>query len=108
MTRSEFYVSEKWKRKRLAILKRDGYIDQIEKRYGKTKEATIVHHIFPLAEYPEYRMSDWNLISVSMGTHNRLHDRETDELTDMGVELLIRTARKNNIPLPYRYTVDRG
>ena len=100
---NDFYTGEKWRRKRLAILKRDGYMDQVERRYGKTKEATIVHHIFPLDEYPGYRLADWNLISVSMATHNRLHDRETDELTELGVELLRRTARKNNKPLPYKY-----
>lgn len=99
----DFYADDKWKRKRLSVLKRDGYQDQVEKRYGKTREATIVHHIFPLDEYPEYKMADWNLISVSIATHNRLHDRETDELTEMGVELLRRTARRNNIPVPYKY-----
>ena len=99
----DFYADDKWKHKRLSVLKRDGYQDQVEKRYGKTCDATIVHHIFPLDEYPEYKLADWNLISVSMATHNRLHDRETDELTEMGVELLRRTARRNNIPVPYKY-----
>jgi len=100
---NDFYTGEKWRRKRRAILRRDGYQDQVMRRYGKAAEATIVHHIFPLDEYPEYRYADWNLISVSMATHNQLHDRESDELTDMGVELLRRTARKNNIPIPYKY-----
>ncbi len=103
----DFYTSEKWRRKRLAILKRDGYQDQVEKRYGKTVEATIVHHIFPLDTYPEYRLADWNLVSVSFATHNRLHDRETDELTELGVELLRRVARKNNIAIPFKYMEQR-
>lgn len=100
---NDFYTGEKWRRKRLAILRRDGYQDQVEKRYGKIREATIVHHIFPLDEYPEYRFADWNLISVSMATHNKLHDRETDDLTELGVELLRRTARKNGIAVPFKY-----
>ena len=102
----DFYSSEKWKRKRQAILRRDGYIDQVQKRFGKTIEATIVHHVFPLDEYPEYRLADWNLISVSMGTHNRLHDRITDELTEDGVELLRRIARRNGIAVPYKYMAE--
>lgn len=100
----ELYNTAKWKRKRAAILRRDGYKDKVVARYGKTVEATIVHHIFPLDEYPEYRLTDWNLISVSMATHNRLHDRETDELTELGVELLRRTARKHNVPVPAKYS----
>lgn len=98
-----FYESDKWRRKRSAILRRDGYKDQIASRYGKNIEANIVHHIFPLDEFPEHRLSDWNLISVSMATHNRLHDRDTDELTELGVELLRRTARRKGINIPDKY-----
>jgi len=29
-----------------------------------------------------------------------MHDRDTDELTDIGKELLLRTAIKNNIDIP--------
>lgn len=78
-------------------------MDQVLKRYGKMREATMVHHIFPADEYPEYRLCDWNLISVSLATHNRLHDRVTDELTPEGVELLRRTARSNGVPIPAEY-----
>lgn len=85
------YGSQKWKRKRKHILQLDGYIDQIAKRYGKHKEATIVHHIYPADEYPEYALCDWNLISVSMATHNKLEDRHSGELTEMGKELQRRT-----------------
>ena len=85
------YGSQKWKRKRNHILRIDGYIDQVAKRYGKHKEATIVHHIYPADEYPEYALCDWNLISVSMATHNKLEDRHSGELTEMGKELQRRT-----------------
>lgn len=95
----DFYTGQKWQRKRRAILRRDGYMDQIARRYGKAIEATIVHHIFPLEDYPEYALADWNLISVSLATHNRLHDRETRALTPIGVELLRRTARTRGITL---------
>lgn len=85
------YQSGKWKKKRKKILRMDGYICQIAKRYGRTEEATVVHHIYPADEYPEYAWCDWNLISVSLATHNKLENRETGELTRMGMELQRRT-----------------
>ena len=100
MNAAQFYNSEAWQRKRRAVLRRDGYMDQVMKRYGKMTEGNIVHHIFPLDAFPEYRLESWNLITVSLATHNRLHDRETDELSDEGKKLLIRTAKKRGIPIP--------
>jgi 5-methylcytosine-specific restriction endonuclease McrA len=85
---------------RKKILARDKYLDQYLKRYGKFKTADIVHHIFPVDEYPEYQYCEWNLISLSRSTHNMMHDRDTDELTDIGKELLVRTARRNGIEVP--------
>lgn len=97
------YDGSKWRAKRESILRRDGYQDKIKKRYGKLIQATIVHHIFPADEFPEYAWQDWNLISVSLETHNELHDRNTNELTAKGVELLRRTARRERIPVPDKY-----
>lgn len=97
------YDETKWRNKRESILRRDGYQDQVLKRYGKLVQAEIVHHIFPVEEFPEYAYTDWNLISVSMSTHNKLHDRNTNELTDAGIELLRRTARRNNVAVPEKY-----
>ena len=85
------YGSSKWKRKRLHILRLDGYKDRIAARYGRTVEATIIHHIYPADTYPEYAWQDWNLISVSMATHNKLENRATGELTRMGLELMNQT-----------------
>ena len=76
---------------------------QISKRYGKMIPATVVHHVFPRDEFPEYQWEPWNLISVSEGAHNSLHDRVTNALTPKGVELLKRTARKNGMAVPLRY-----
>ena len=97
--RSGFYKTKRWERKRAAILRRDGYMCQVSKRYGKRVEANTVHHIFPRDRFPEYSWADWNLISVSHEAHNELHDRGTGQLTDKGVELMKRTARKQNIDL---------
>lgn len=99
-----FYKSAKWLDLRESALRRDKYMCQISKRYGKMIPAEIVHHIFPRDKYPEYEYEPWNLISVTLKEHNRLHDRNTDELTDAGIELLRRTALKNGIPIPEEYT----
>lgn len=81
------YNGKKWKRKRAKILKRDRYIDKVAARYGKTVEATIVHHIYPSDEYPQYEWEDWNLISVSFETHNKLHNRNDGSLSKEGEAL---------------------
>lgn len=86
------YYGSKWQRKRKRILRMDGYIDQIAKRYGRTEEANVVHHIYPADTYPEYAWQDWNLISVSLATHNKLEDRKTGELTKLGLDLQRRTT----------------
>ena len=85
------YGSQKWKKKREHILRLDKYKDRLETRYGRTVEATVVHHIYPADEYPEYAWCDWNLISVSMATHNRLENRATGKLTDAGISLMRKT-----------------
>ena len=104
MTEAEkFYSSPRWLALRKAVLRRDKFMDRVEWRYGKRREANIVHHIFPRVEYPEYAWQPWNLISVSMATHNRLHDRESDELSEKGIDLLRRTARHQGIPVPEKY-----
>ena len=97
MNDKSFYKSKAWKRIRKAVLARDGYQCQIAKRYGKNVPAEVVHHIMPLDEYPQYRLESWNLISVSAKTHNELHDRNTNALTDKGRALMERIARKRGM-----------
>ena len=80
---------------------------QLSKRYGLFKQAEIVHHIFPLDEFPEYALCDWNLISLTRKEHNKLHDRDTDELTEAGRMLLVRAAIRNNIETPEKYRNER-
>lgn len=94
------YDEPRWKRLREKALKRDKYLDQIEKRYGRYKQAEVVHHIFPVSQFPEYQYELWNLISLTRATHNRMHVRESQELTKEGIDLLIRTAKKNGAEPP--------
>lgn len=67
------YNSPKWRRKRQQILKRDNYMCQHCKRYGKAVQATTVHHIKHADEYPELAYDDKNLVSLCEGCHNKQH-----------------------------------
>ncbi len=108
MENDPWYDQPKWRRVRLSALRRDKYMDQETKRYGIPKAAEIVHHIFPKNEYPQYAFELWNLISLSRKTHNEMHDRETDELTEKGRDLLRRTCRKRNMPIPSKYMDEKS
>lgn len=94
-----FYKTKRWRHKREVILRRDKYMCQISKRFGKLVEANTVHHIFPRKEFPEYAWEDWNLISVSNAVHNELEDRVSGTLTDKGIALMHRVARERQIEL---------
>lgn len=74
------YNSEKWKRKRKSILARDSYKCQICKRYGKAREATEVHHIKHVDEYPELAYVDSNLVSLCRACHNKQHPEKGGRL----------------------------
>lgn len=81
------YTSKRWLRLRQKILKRDNYMCQYSKRYGRMKQADTVHHILPVELYPQYQWCEWNLISLSKEAHNIMHDRDSHELTDEGKRL---------------------
>ena len=92
-----FYKTTRWKKLRDRILRRDGYKCQLSARFGRNIQADTVHHIFPREQFPEYQYEPWNLVSVSARMHDRLHDRNTNQLTREGMELLERTARRQGI-----------
>ena len=85
------YKARRWERLRAQVMRRDGYRCQLSKRFGKSVPADLVHHIYPVDEFPEYAFAPWNLISVSRAAHNKLHDRDSDKLTAEGVALMRRT-----------------
>lgn len=95
-----FYHTSRWQKLRASVLRRDGYQCQWSKRYSPfAKEATLVHHIFPRQWWPEYQYESWNLISLSKSAHEQMHSRGTDLLSEKGMDLLIRTARKRGMDL---------
>lgn len=85
MANHAFYLSNRWKHKRKVIMRKYNYEDQDAKRYGKLIPATMVHHIYPLSEYPELRFETWNLLPLSAASHNRMHDRDTDVIIKNGL-----------------------
>lgn len=72
----EFYNSTAWKKKRKKIMKRDKYLCQICKRYGKNTEADVVHHIIEVNDQYDKRLDDKNLVSLCHKHHNQLHKAE--------------------------------
>ena len=91
------YNSRHWKKLRAAVLReavaKDGApICQYLKRYGRRVEATHVHHIWPAEDYPEYAWCEWNLIALSLASHNAMHDRVTGRLSPIGDALRRRTV----------------
>ena len=76
----KFYGTEKWKRKRAAILARDKYQCQICKRYGRMRQATEVHHIKHLEDAPELALVSENLVSLCKACHNKEHPEKMQAL----------------------------
>lgn len=89
-----FYKTKQWIKKRAIRLRKDDYLCQECKRYGKTTQANTVHHVYPLEDYPRYRLAIWNLLSLCNKCHNSMHDRFTNELTKKG----LRWKEKIDIP----------
>jgi 5-methylcytosine-specific restriction endonuclease McrA len=87
------YKDTKWLKKRIKILKRDNYECSECKRYGRITPATIVHHIKPAEEYPEFRYDSKNLYSCCAKCHNSFHDRNTNKLTSKGIQLIDRLLK---------------
>ena len=86
--------NKRWRALRRQALRRDGYQCREAARYGKAVRAEVVHHIWPAEEYPEYAYSLWNLLSLSTGSHDQMHDRMTKKLTPLGC------SWKNRTPPP--------
>lgn len=80
------YKDSKWKKKRAVILRRDKYECRECKRYGKTTEATTVHHILPVEERPDLKWENDNLLGLCGHCHDAMHDRNNNTLTAKGME----------------------
>lgn len=90
-----FYRTPRWRRKRENILKRDEYKCKQCSRYGKTTEATTVHHVIPIETAPEHKLTNVNLMSLCSSCHGKMHDKLRGTLSELGRETLERVVRQN-------------
>lgn len=88
------YQDKRWKRARDVRLRKDEYLCQECKRYGKSIQATEVHHILPADEctgrYERLKYDNRNLISLCGKCHKQMHVSWRKELSDKGYALLRR------------------
>ena len=73
MDEKKFLDSMRWLRKRASVLRRDGYLCQDCKRYGRKTPATLVHHVIPYEEDAAMALDEKNLVSLCEACHNRRH-----------------------------------
>lgn len=93
------YDTKRWKHLRESVLRRDGYMDQLELIAGRKVNADTVHHIFPVDMYPQYKWCSWNLISLTNENHELMHNRITKRLSSAGLRLMREKAQEKGIPL---------
>lgn len=73
------YKSKRWQRKQKGIMRRDRYMCQWCKRYGRNVQATVVHHIEHADTHPELGYTDSNLISLCAACHNKAHPEKANK-----------------------------
>ena len=78
------YKSPRWLRARERALRRCGYECQESKRYGLKRPATVVHHVWPVEQWPEFAWCEWNHLPLTAEAHDQMHDRTTGKLTPLG------------------------
>lgn len=75
MPNDNYYTSAKHKAWRTRVLRRDKYLCQECKRYGKRTEACHAHHIKERALFPELQYDVSNGISLCGACHNKIEPR---------------------------------
>ena len=73
------YGSDKWKKLRLRILRRDKYQCRICRRYGRLTPATEVHHILHTDERPDLAYDPSNLLSLCHSCHEKQHPEKVQK-----------------------------
>lgn len=96
-----FYKGHRWEHLRGVILRRDGYKCQECRRYGKNAQATMVHHAIPRETFPELQYEPWNLVSLCNACHEKMHRRNDDELSPIGIETAKRALQKAGRDIGY-------
>lgn len=74
----------KWKKFAERTKRKYSYLCQESLRFGERVEAEMIHHIFPVDNFPELEFVSWNVIPVTFKKHETFHDRTNDEITKIG------------------------
>lgn len=88
------YKLNRWRHKREMILRRDSYLCQRCKRFGRMTQASHVHHIYPVEDFPDIAFEGWNLTSLCNACHDLMHVRSSHQLTDEGRRLQLVADRR--------------
>lgn len=94
---TSFYKDKRWVSRRLKMLKHDSYECQNCKRFYRTREAKVIHHIYFYEDYPMLGLLKWNLVSLCNECHNRMHDRINDKATRLGLEWQEKRVKEFNL-----------
>ena len=92
-------ANHRWRRLRDRVLREQRWCQEA-KRYGELKPAEIVHHVWPVEDYPEYAYCRWNLIALTKAAHGKMHDRDTRKLTALGEYWRRRVSPPPSSPSP--------
>lgn len=91
-----YLKDKKYLSAREKALRRDKYKCKLCLRYGKNVTADTAHHIYPVEFFPQWKFSLWNLISLCSKCHNKMHNRDSHELTAEGLALQARVTPPQN------------
>lgn len=69
----DYYHSKRHKDWRAKVLRRDKYLCQDCKAYGRRTEATTAHHIKERDQYPEMQYRLDNGVALCAACHNKRH-----------------------------------
>ncbi|MCK1257209.1 HNH endonuclease [Streptococcus uberis] len=77
--------TKKWAKFRDRVMRDHDYLCQESLRYGISVQAEMVHHIYPVSEYPELEFVSWNCLPLTNKKHNTFHDRNNDKIIGNGL-----------------------
>lgn len=83
-----FYHSPVWRKLRRLALQRDHYLCQHCLRNGILRSATEVHHIRPVADWPELALDLDNLVSLCWPCHEQTKVRRHGGRTGVPVRVI--------------------
>lgn len=83
MTYAEKLKDPRWQKKRLEIMKRDGW----KCRYCESSDKSlVVHHVVYENNHEPWEYDDWKLLTLCEDCHSIIHTR--DELLEANIEII--------------------